>query len=160
MRTSRLVLPLLGMVAGCGKEPPGPTEPLVARAIQLAPTSSGDQQTGTVGKPLSHPVRVLVKIVFGGRSAPAAGVTVRWTAVGDSLGTTSGSISPAIKTTDAAGIASATWTLGGQAGQQVAHASIAGAQDSQDSAVGFTAFANPGPAFTPSGSHGRGWDHG
>jgi Tol biopolymer transport system component len=131
----------VAFVAGCGDEPVGPPPVL---SIQLAPTNSGDQQTGTVATTLPNPLRVLVR-----RGSTAAhGITVGWTVVGDTLGT-QGSLSATSTTTDAAGIATVSWTLGQVAGQQRAMASISDPAQSADSSVAlvaFTAIANPGPA--------------
>lgn len=143
MRTALLGLPLLTMVWGCGRELPTPPQPPDGRAIRLASTNSGDQQTGTVGSPLAKPLRVFVSVVLPGRQEPARGVTVHWGAQGDTVGT-SIAFSPSSSTTDASGMATSSWTLGHVAGMQAAYASINGA--SQDSIVQFSAAANPGPA--------------
>src|SRR5882762_5928167 len=107
------------LLAGCGNETVAPPPPPPGLSIQLAPTNSGDQQTGTVATTLPNPLRVLVRR----GSAAAPGITVRWTVVGDTLGT-QGSLSATSTTTDGTGISSVSWTLGQVAGQQRAMASI------------------------------------
>lgn len=123
---------VLALVSGCsGKDCCAPPQIL---SIQLAPTNSGDQQKATVGSTLPQPLRVLVR-----RGAePASGVEVTWS-------TTQGHLSSPTTTTDASGIASARWTLDTLAGQQSGGAEIQGGTP-PDTAVGFSAMANPGPA--------------
>jgi len=113
-------------------------------SINLAPTNSGDQQTATVGTALPQPLRVLVR--RGAEAAP--GVTVRWAAAGDTLRISHGSLSATTTTTDASGIASVNWTLGGTAGTQSVSASISDPAVTADSIASFTAVATPGPAST------------
>ncbi len=103
-------------------------------ALQLAPSASGDGQTGTVGTALALPLRVLVTL--GGHPLP--GDTVTWAASG-----ASGSVSPAQALTDAGGIATTTWTLGQTAGAQNATAMSAGVTGSP---VTFTATATAAAA--------------
>ncbi len=75
----------------------------------------GDQQRGTVGKPLGKPVTVVVR---DGRGNPVPGVTV--TPAPDKGG---GGAVPAV--TDARGRAALRWTLGTAAGEQVLRVRIA-----------------------------------
>jgi Tol biopolymer transport system component len=124
------------LVSGCGEGTLVPPSGTVS--IQLAATNSGDQQTGTVGATLPQPLRVVVR-----RGSEAArGVSVSWNAF-------QGSLSASSTTTDDAGIASVSWTLGQGAGYQSATASINDAIQTTDStarSASFTAQANPGPA--------------
>jgi TolB protein len=106
--------------------------------MQLAPTNSGDQQTGTVGATLPQPLRVVVQ--RGSVAAP--GVSVSWSAI-------QGSLSANSTTTDASGIASVLWTLGTLPGGQTTDARLRAQPGSPDTLalqVGFTALAIPGPA--------------
>jgi plastocyanin len=114
---------------GNGGTPPPST------AITKNVTGNGDAQIGTVGQPLSQPVRVLVTE----DGQPLAGATVTWstTAAGASLAASS--------TTDGAGIASNNWTLGTVSGPQTAQASLTGASGSP---VTFNATANAGAAVS------------
>src|SRR5436309_14244184 len=98
----------MAFTSGCGDET---TAPAATLSIQLAPTNSGDQQTGTVGATLPKPLRVLV--LRGSELAP--GVSVTWSA-------TQGSLSANRTTTDASGIATVLWTLGTLAGGQASEA--------------------------------------
>jgi len=126
----------VAFISGCGDETTAP--PSGTLSIQLAPTSSGDQQTGTVGTKLPQPLRVLVR--RGSEAAP--GVSVSWNAI-------QGSLSASSTMTDVSGIAGVTWTLGLLAGSQGAFASISDSVQTTDSTgrfASFTALANPGPA--------------
>ena len=119
---------LIAVAAGCGGDNgsgPPPEDPLV---IQLAPTSGGDGQTGTVGEALASGLRVVITRA----SEPQTGVVVDW-ATGDG-----GSLAPAASATDADGVATSTWTLGPDAGTQTATATANGADGSP---VSFTATA-------------------
>lgn len=84
------------------------------------PASSGDAQSGEVGHPLSLPLRVLVRL----DSTADSGQLVTWAATGG------GSVLPATSHTDASGLATTTWTLGGTGGTQHATATVGGANDS------------------------------
>ena len=97
--------------------------------IEKAATASGDAQSGTVGFPLTNPLRVLVTL----SGTAQAGTTVTWAAAG-----TGAAVNPLTSVTDVSGIATTTWTLGQTAGAQSATASLAGATGSP---VQFTATA-------------------
>ena len=106
-----------------------------ATALPSASTTAvapSNNQTGVVGTALSLPLRVQVQI--GER--PAAEIAVSWQAY-------SGSIAPASTVTDGAGMATAVWTLGTNAGGQSVQATIAGAQGPH---LRFDATAVPGSA--------------
>ena len=79
---------------------------------------SGDNQAGRVNQILADPIVVLV--TSDGNAAP--GVTVNWSAPapGDEF-------NPASSTTDANGMASASWVLGAVAGAHTAQAAVSGA---------------------------------
>ncbi len=99
------------------------------RALSMALASpSGEGQTDTVLATLADPLRVLVTR----NSVPAQGVAVLWTA------TLGGGSVTAITTTDAAGIATAAWTLGPTSGSQ---AVVAAVRDAAGSPARFTATA-------------------
>jgi adhesin/invasin len=105
-----------------------PPPPLVTVTVD----SATDGQTGVVGATLTQPLRVTVR----SDDTPSAGVAVTWEVSG-------GSIAPASSITDAAGIATATWTLGHVAGAGQAWVKI---PVSVDPVGFFTATALPGPA--------------
>lgn len=65
---------------------------------------SGDNQTGTVGQPLSSPL--VVKVADAGGN-PVAGVAVSWAVTAGG-----GSVNPSSSLTSSAGLAQTTWTLG------------------------------------------------
>jgi adhesin/invasin len=77
---------------------------------------SGNAQSDTAGLPLAQPLVVEVRDSVGN---PVPGITVNWN-------TFSGSISPPTSSTDGAGQAQASWTLGTNAVNQTATAAVAG----------------------------------
>lgn len=83
--------------------------------------SDGDAQTGPVGTALGDSIVVLVQQ----DGAPAAGVTVTWTAQG-----TGATVAPVSSVTDANGLAATRWTLGQTVGGQTARATLSGATGS------------------------------
>ena len=119
---SRRVLPFLlgALLAGCDH-----TTPLVPTNVAAA---SGDAQTDTVARVLPAPLVVTV-MVEGGN--PVVGAPVVW-----AVQSGGGSVTAAT-VTDAAGQASATWTLGPIAGAQLDHVTASGRS------VTFTATALP-----------------
>ena len=121
-----------------GVGPPPGEDPLT---IQPAPTSSGDGQAGVVGEVLANGLR----IVSTRASAPEPGVEVQW-ATPDG-----GALDPSSSVSDAQGIATSTWTLGPEVGEQTATAAVA---DAQGSPVTFTATAQEAGAPPP---YGRPW---
>ena len=116
------------------------TSEAVPTAIAKTATNSGDAQSGTAGVALANPLRVVV--TEGGVVKP--GVTVTWATPSGGTLTPGGA-------TDAAGIATATWTLGPAGGAQTATASLSGASGSP---VTFTATSPAVPTIIvgPSGS--------
>jgi plastocyanin len=106
--------------------------------------ASGDAQTGTVGQPLTDPVRVVV--TESGVAAPDVTVTWSSTAAGATLVPPSGP-------TDANGIASSAWSLGTGSGAQTARATVTGASGSP---VTFTATAAAAAAATLAKAGGDG----
>jgi plastocyanin len=127
-RNTPLVLLLVGgvAVAGCGGDSGGGTPPSTTAIAKI----TGDGQAGRVGETLVDPIEV--QVTDGG--APAVGVTVAWST------TSGGSLDPVSVTTDAAGHASSSWTLGTTSGAQTAQAALSGATGSP---VSFTASAQP-----------------
>ncbi len=118
------------LAEGCGGSSSTGT---IAPVIQKAPSASGDGQSGAEDRPLANPLRVLVTENGAARS----GETVTW-----SVAASDGSVTPMSAVTDANGIASAAWTLGGVAGAETATAALAGAAGSP---VTFTATASAVP---------------
>lgn len=124
---------LSGAGAGCGGGGGGGGQgPSVSIAKGGAP--NGDAQTAVVGSALP----VLLKVLVQEDGAPKVGATVNWSAGG-----TGASVNPTSSTTDAAGEATTTWTLGTVSGGQTAQAALSGASGSP---VGFSATATAGPA--------------
>jgi hypothetical protein len=79
---------------------------------------AGDQQRALAGTQLADSAVVMVTDAY---SNPVAGTVVDWIITGGD-----GSVSPERSTTDAQGLASTSWTLGGVAGPNVISASIPG----------------------------------
>lgn len=128
------LLVVSGVLSGCGGGDDDGGTPPATTTIAKASANNGDAQAGAVGQTLPVPLQVVVTDA----GAPRAGATVTWstTAAG-------GSLDPATAATDAAGIATATWTLGTGAGPQSAQAASSGATGSP---VTFTATAAPDAA--------------
>lgn len=82
------------------------------------PSNGGDGQTGHLGSTLPNPLRVLVKT----GDVPASGIRVDW-----QIDFGGGSVFPATVTSDSAGIASTSWTLGANMGLQRAYAFVGSA---------------------------------
>ena len=104
----------------------GPSIRFVASAVAAEPDTiralSPTAQPGRRGETLSEPLTVAVVDRFGN---PVAGFEVQWEVVsGD------GEISATATPTDASGVASVTWTLGGRIGIQRVTATVPGATGS------------------------------
>jgi hypothetical protein len=95
---------------------------------------SGDAQSGTVGQAVTQP---LIVEVDDSTAHPINGATVTF-----AVTTGTGSLGTATPTTNAAGQAQTTWTLGTTAGSQAVSASAGGGS----TPVSFTATAGPGAA--------------
>ena len=132
VRRATALLVAAGVVAACGGGGSGGTNNNPPTAIAKASTLSGDAQVGAVGTALP----LLLRVVVTEDGAALAGASVTWA-------TASGTVGPSPATSDAGGIATATWTLGNASGARTATATLAGATGSP---VTFTATANPGPA--------------
>ena len=121
-------------VLACGDDDP-PIDPPVPAAVE---EFAGNGQTAAPGAQLSAPLTVLVTDDNGD---PAAGVVVSWSVVSGG-----GSISPTSSTSNAAGQASAQFTLGPGEGEQQAQAAVTGLDGSP---VVFTATASLDPTPNP-----------
>src|SRR5690349_2711513 len=110
-----VLLGVLGLVAwGCTGDGTGPP-PSPATTVSPTPIASGDEQFGGINLTLLLPLRVVVDSA----GTKQAGVVVTWQ-------TSGGVLDPASGMTDAAGIATATWTLDAVAGAKVATATVVG----------------------------------
>jgi plastocyanin len=134
IRWRRRALALAALAAlGCNDDNgPAVSAPIIAKAG----TKSGDTQTGPAGQPLPNELRV--EVTRDG--APASGVTVTW-----STGS-GGSLTPSSDLTDADGLSSSVWTLGGTSGPQSAEARVEGG--GLNSTTTFTATATSGTPGT------------
>lgn len=143
LRGSALVL--VGLVAACGTtEPEQMEQPAALSAV------SGNGQTADAGQDLPDPL--VVQVTQSG--AGVSGQTVSWSVIGGG-----GAVSAASTTTDNAGMASVTWTMGPAAGGNTVEASAAGLTGSPVSFSGTSVLATPPPntaavtvsdfAFTP-----------
>ena len=117
-----------------------PAVTFTATATPGAPAAlekvSGDAQSGTTGQTLPDPLAVRVTDAFGNS---VGGISVGWTATRGG-----GRISPASATTNAAGLADASWQLGDSIGSQTASAVVSGT----GLGAQFTATAEPAhPGF-------------
>ncbi|PYO41719.1 MAG: hypothetical protein DMD29_04680 [Gemmatimonadetes bacterium] len=128
----------LALAAACGGgngggSGPGPTPTSLAKAA----TATGDSQVASPSATLPNPFRVIVRDQSG---TPMANVDVTWAPVAGG-----GSITPTTAPTDANGVATATRTLGPNAGAQTATGARAGLTGSP---VTFTAFSEINGAMT------------
>jgi plastocyanin len=123
---------LVWLGLACGDDNSGPEDSL---DIEKPTLNSGDQQIGQVGTALEEPLRVLITRV----GEPVEGVDVDWS-VGQG-----GSLSDE-QPSDEEGIASVVWTLGPNAGEQEATATLEGADGSP---LTYTAIATPGGPAGP-----------
>jgi plastocyanin len=141
-RLTALLLAANVLVSACGGG--GGSGPPPDNMSTTVMSISGDGQSGRVGEVLPDPIEVVVTEA----GQPAADVTVTWstTAAG-------GELTPASGTTDAAGRASSSWTLGSVSGTQTAQATVSGASGSP---VIFNASAFAGTAVTLAKAGGDG----
>ena len=124
MRVLGLAILLMIELGACG----GPDAP---HTTLIVLPGHGDGQVDTVGQTLDEDLVVLVAI----KLTPQPGQQVIWHA-------RDGSVDARVDTTDVAGIATAKWTLGTQAGSQQVDVEVTGGQ----SAAVFHATALAGPA--------------
>lgn len=97
--------------AACGGGEDPPTGPPAPTSITL---TSGGNQSGQVGQALAQPL--VIRVAIGNQPAVGTTVTLLVTAGG-------GALSRSTATTDANGVVSVIWTLGGVVGPQTATAS-------------------------------------
>ena len=107
---------------------------IASATVSQTPTTllrvGGDAQTGSPGGPLVEP---LVGRLLDAGESPVAGMVVSFSPAAGS-----GSVTPAAATTDPAGEAQASWTLGDAVGAQSVVASVA-----EGPSTAFTAMAEP-----------------
>ncbi|MGN6393583.1 MAG: Ig-like domain-containing protein [Gemmatimonadales bacterium] len=108
----------LASVDGLAGSPVAFVSTATAGAASGVTAIGGNRQSGTVGAKLLQPLVVEVRDAQGN---PVPAVAVTWV-----IGVGGGSIDPGTSTTDAAGHASATWTLGAAAGQNTVSAVVSG----------------------------------
>ncbi len=130
---ARSILVVLGLsAAGCGQDPTPP--PRVADRITLA---SGDNQVAQVGAPLAAPINFVV----GDKDGPLPNVPVSF-----AIAQEAGFLSAPADTSDALGVVSVTWILGGKLGPQIFSATatgIASATAHATATIGQLAFLVP-----------------
>jgi len=127
--TSSLVL----LATACGSSGDSGTDPGPAPTAIRA--DAGNQQTGVAGVALPTPLSV---VVTDKDNKPVASRRVEW-----NVSAGSGSVSPAVSTTNSSGAATALWTLGTTAGTVRVTAQVSGLNP-----VTFTATVLPGAATT------------
>ncbi len=121
-------------IAGATGSPVTFTATAAAGAAAALSLAGGNGQSATNGEALPNPLQASVDDQFGNG---VSGVSVAWAVVGGG-----GSISPGASTTNAQGVAAATWTVG-TTGPQEAQATVAGLTGSP---LGFLATAtDPAP---------------
>jgi len=117
--------------AACGSDAVQPVVPAGSTVV----VSGGNTQSVTVATAASVPLAVLVEDAAG---QPLAGVPVSWV-----VSSGGGSLAPATSQTDAAGVATTTYTAGSTAGAKTIDAVVHGATGSP---LAFQLTAVPGPA--------------
>lgn len=122
------LLPVLA--AACGKESRTTTETPTVE-LRVAKVASSDGQTATVGTALAAPIAVKV---VDQNNAPVASTTVTWKVL-----TGNGTLGSATSLSDAAGVATTTWTLGTVSGIQRASATLLNGKVDTLSATGTAA---------------------
>lgn len=122
------LLSVAGLGACRASDGTGPSATPTAVAVQ-----TGNQQTGVAGAAL--PVTLSVRVTDKDNK-PVSGRRVDW-----DVGAGSGSVSPAVSTTDSRGVATTSWTLGTAAGTARVSAQVNGVNPAL-----FTAVVLPGPA--------------
>ncbi len=130
------LLTIVALVGGCREATTGPSDPNSASFAASVSQVSGNSQVGSIGTAL--PQLLTVKVVDAG-GLPVTGANVTFIAR-----TGGGSITPATATSNANGLVSATWTLGGTMGAQTAVALLTGSFVTDS--VNFSATAGAGPA--------------
>jgi len=131
-----VVLAAIAIVGGCRDATTGPADPNAAEFASSITAVSGNLQTGQIGAVLSQ--SLTVKVVDAG-GLPVLGASVTFAARSGG-----GLIIPPSGTSNAAGIVTATWTLGTAVGAQTAVA-ILNSSFVTDS-TNFSATATTGPA--------------
>ncbi|MFL5501750.1 MAG: hypothetical protein ACJ79Q_11000 [Gemmatimonadaceae bacterium] len=131
----------LAAVAGCNAPQDIIDKPTAQGAAHLE-VASGNNQSAVINAGVPSPLAVLVTNVDG---APVADVHVAWTVL-----TGGGTLSGTSVATNADGISSVGWTLGGAVGSQSVRASVAGLSYP----VVFVANALSGPPGPPNNSGG------
>jgi len=129
-------------IAGARGSPVSFRATAMPSSLTATVVAGSTSQTGVVGTALAAPLRIQVQL--GG--VPKAGVSVDWS-------TPSGSLHPAVGTTDADGFAEASWTLGTVAQLVTADATVDGLIGAP---VGFVAQAVAGPAVAIQTAGGSG----
>src|ERR1035437_3235131 len=134
------ILTVVALIGGCREASTGPSDPnnsAFASSMQLV---SGNSQVGQIGSTLSQ--LLTVKVMDAG-GLPVQGASVRFAAR-----TGGGAIVPPSGTSNAAGLVTATWTLGTTLGAQTAVAKLT--NSFVDDSTKFSATATTGsPAVRP-----------
>src|ERR1035437_2696830 len=128
------ILTVVALIGGCREASTGPSDPnnsAFASSMQLV---SGNSQVGQIGSTLSQ--LLTVKVMDAG-GLPVQGASVTFAAR-----TGGGAIVPPSGTSNAAGLVTATWTLGTTLGAQTAVAKLTNSFVNDSS--NFTATATPG----------------
>lgn len=113
---SSFVLMALAAAAGLAACDDNTINVLPPTAAAITADATTNNQTGTVGMPLTDSIQVHVTTASG---AAISGTTVTWT-----VATGGGTVSPATSVTNANGDATTSWTLGATAGANTVTASI------------------------------------
>ncbi len=131
-----VIVTALALVGGCREATTAPSDPNSSAFASSMTVVSGNAQTGQIGAALSQ--LLTVKVVDAG-GIPVQGATVTF-----APRTGGGAITPATGLSNAAGLVTATWTLGASVGAQTAVAMLSTGFVSDSTS--FSATATTGPA--------------
>ena len=133
------LLVTVALIGGCREATTSPSDPNSAAFASAMQQVAGNAQSGPIGSALSQ--LLTVKVVDAG------GLPVQGASVSFVVRTGGGAIVPPTGTSNASGLVTATWTLGGTIGQQTAVAILANSFVNDSSSFSATATTGPGAVF-------------
>jgi alpha-tubulin suppressor-like RCC1 family protein len=134
-----VLIAVVALVGGCREATTGPSGQNPAAFASAINLVSGNSQVGPIRATLGQ--LLTVKVVDAG-GLPVQGATVTFL-----VRTGGGAIAPATTTSNAGGLVTATWTLGGTIGPQTAVALLTGTFVTDSTKFAATATTGPGAGF-------------
>lgn len=130
------ILATVALIGGCREATTAPSDPNSSAFASAIRQVSGDAQVGPIGSTLTQ--LLTVKVIDAG-GLPVQGATVTF-----AVRTGGGAVLPPTGTSNAAGLVTATWTLGSAMGAQTAVAILTGTFAIDSTKFSATATAGPG----------------